>query len=80
MRIPPNKGKSRIWNYETVAILRRLYPTTPAQDIADIIGCSDTTVHYKAKQLGIKRVPSFHRNNFIGRYTGKGHYKDPEDL
>ena len=74
------KGTTRIWNHKAVAILRRLYPTTPSQDIADVIGCSDATVLHKAKELGLQRDPSFHRNNFIGRYTGKGHYKDPEDL
>lgn len=69
------KGTSRIWNEEAVATLRRLFPSTPAQDIADVIGCSDCTVLHKARELGLKRDPSFHRNNFIGRYTGRGRYK-----
>jgi hypothetical protein len=69
------KGTSRIWTHEAVDTLRRLYPTTPSQDIADVIGCSDCTVLCKAKELGLQRDPSFHRNNFIGRYTGRGRYK-----
>lgn len=69
------KGTSRIWNEESVATLRRLFPSTPAQDIADVIGCSDCTVLHKARELGLQRDPSFHRNNFIGRYTGRGRYK-----
>ena len=66
---------SKFWNERTVAILRELYPTTPAVDIADVIGCSDTTILYKARKLGLKRDPSFQRNNFIGRYVKKGRYK-----
>jgi len=71
--------ETKIWNEERDAILRELYPTTPAVDIAEMFGCSDTAVSYRAKKLGLQRDPSFCRNNFIGRYTGKGHYK-PEDL
>ena len=69
------KGTSRIWTEEAVVTLRRLFPSTPAQDIADVIGCSDCTVLHKARELGLQRDPSFHRNNFIGRYTGRGRYK-----
>lgn len=69
------RGTSRIWTEEAVATLRRLFPSTPAQDIADVIGCSDATVLHKAKELGLQRAPSFHRSNFIGRYTGRGRYK-----
>lgn len=68
------KGSSRIWTDEAIATLRRLFPTTPSQDIADMVGCSDCSVLKKATQLGLQRDPSFHRNNFIGRYTGKGRY------
>lgn len=69
------KGETKVWTDEAVETLRRLYPTTPANDIADVIGCSDDTVRVKAKQLGLQRDPSFHRNNFIGRYVKKGKYK-----
>lgn len=69
------KGTSRIWTEEAIATLRRLFPNTPAQDIADMIGCSDCTVLHKAMELGLQRDPSFHRNNFIGRYTKRGRYK-----
>lgn len=64
-----------IWTAEKLEILRDLYPTTPANDIADRIGCSDCTVLKKAKELGLKRDPSFDRNHFIGRYTrNRGKY------
>ena len=69
------KGSSTIWNDQTLTILRQLYPTTPANDIAEVIGCSDCTVLNKAKELGLQRDKSFHRNNFIGRYVGRGRYK-----
>lgn len=69
------KGTSKIWTQEAVATLRRLFPNTPSQDIADEIGCSDSTVLYKARELGLKRNPDYHRNNFIGRYTGRGRYR-----
>ena len=66
----------KIWTEANIAILRDLYPTTPANDIADKIGCSDATVLLKAKELGLKRDPSFDSHNFIGRYTrNRGKYK-----
>ena len=73
------KESTRIWNDQNIATLKELFPTTPSQDIADIIGCSDCTVLHKAKELGLKRDPSYSRFNFIGRYTGRGRYrKTPE--
>jgi len=75
MRVRGSTFPSRIWNEETIATLRRLFPTTPATDIAEQLHCSSTAVLYMARKLGIERDPSFHRNNFIGRYTGRGRYK-----
>ena len=57
------------WTDERLKILQEMYPTMPANDIADIIGCSDCTVLRKARELGLKRDPSFDSHNFIGRYT-----------
>ena len=63
------------WTWERLETLRELYPTTPANDIALLIGCSDSTVINKAKKLGLKRDPSFSSHNFIGRYTkNRGKY------
>lgn len=72
-------GSTRIWNEHNLATLKELFPTTPSQDIADIIGCSDCTVLQKAKELGLKRDPSYNRNNFIGRYTGRGRYRKTQN-
>lgn len=70
------RGTSRIWNDQTIALLREMYPTTPAQDIADVIGCSDCSVTKKAHELGLKRDPTYHRNNFVYRFTHKGRYRN----
>ena len=56
------------WTDEKLAILRRLYPTTPAVDLVDMIGCTDSTIHKKARELGIKRDLSFHVSKYYGRY------------
>ena len=70
------KGISTIWTDENIDILIRLWPSTPSNDIADVIGCSDCTVQKKAHELGLQRDKSFHRNNFVGRYVHKGRYKE----
>ena len=75
------KWKSTIWTNENLNILREMYPTTPANDIAKVIGCSDCTVLNKAHELGLQRDPSFNRNNFIGRYTmRRGKYNIYKEL
>ena len=60
------------WTDEKLAYLREHYPTDSADDIADVIGCSDSTVSYKAKQLGLEKSPDFHTWNYIGRYVKRG--------
>ena len=65
---------SKIWTARTLAILRRLYPTFTSGDIADVIGCSDTTVRNKAHELGLQKDPSFKPTDYAGRYCGK---RDP---
>lgn len=64
-------SKSAIWTKENLRILRKMYPTFPSGDIADVIGCSDAYVNIKAKQLGLKKDPEFRTNDFYGRYTKK---------
>ena len=56
------------WTEDKLDILRRLYPTTPAVDLVDMIGCTDSTIHKKARELGIKRDPSFRVSKYYGRY------------
>ena len=64
-------GTSRIWTEEAVATLRRLFPTKPSNDIADIIGCSDCAVRVKAKQLGLKKVEGWSIDQFRNRWINK---------
>lgn len=60
------------WTDDMVAYLREHWPTGTAFDIAQVLGCSETTVSKKAKRLGIAKDPSFKRTNFIGRYVKRG--------
>ena len=60
------------WTEEKLAYLREHYPTDSADDIADVLGCSDSTVSYKAKSLGLEKSPDFHKWNYIGRYVKRG--------
>ena len=43
-----------------------------ADDIADVLGCSDSTISCKAKQLGLEKSHDFHKWNYIGRYVKSG--------
>ena len=63
------------WTEEKLQYIREHYPTETAQDIADVIGCSDCTVNVKAKDLGVSKAPSFRKSNFIGRYVKRGKIK-----
>lgn len=64
-------ARQTIWNDEKIAMLRELFPTMPAGDIGDRFGCTGACVLLKAKELGLKKDPSFHAINYYGRYTGK---------
>ena len=59
------------WTEEKLQYLREHYPTGTAQEIADVVGCSDTTVNVKARELGIKKAPTFKKSDFHGRYLKK---------
>lgn len=75
MRVQGTKFPTKIWTEQNIEKLRQMFPTMPATDIADEIGCSDSTVLIKARELGLKKDPSWQRNNYIGRFTGRGRYK-----
>ena len=64
-------NKKIIWTESKLQYLIEHYPTDTANDIADVIGCSDFSVSRKAKELGIKKSTDFKRWNFIGRYTNR---------
>ena len=65
-------GKRFEWTDEKIQYLREHYATETADDIADVLGCSDSTVSYKAKALGLEKSPDFHKWNYIGRYVKRG--------
>lgn len=69
------RGRSTIWTEQSIRILREMYPTNCAQDIADVIGCSDCTVNYKAREMGLRKAPGYNRNDYCYRFTRKGRYK-----
>ena len=60
------------WTEEKLQYIREHYPTETAQDIADVIGCSDCTVNVKAKMLGVVKASSFRKSDFHGRYVRRG--------
>lgn len=71
--------KTRIWNEETDAILREMFPHYTMDDIAQRIGCSDTSVSNRAKKLGLKRSQDYNQHVFSGRYTyNKGLFKNSD--
>jgi hypothetical protein len=57
------------WSEDKLEYLRRYFPTTPAIDIADVIGCSYTSVYNKARQLGLKKSPDYSLKDFNYRYV-----------
>ena len=63
------------WTEEKLQYIREHYPTETAQDIADVLGCSDCMVNVKAKKLGVVKAPSFRKSDFQGRYVKKGRLK-----
>lgn len=59
------------WNEERLRYLTEHFPTESADDIADVVGCSNTTVRGKARELGLQKAPDYSTKKYIGRYTGK---------
>jgi hypothetical protein len=58
-----------IWTRKMLATLRRLYPTTPAGDIGDLLGLSAPTVLKKAHELGLERDRFKLSKAYYGRYS-----------
>ena len=60
------------WTEERLQYLIEHFPNECGADIADVIGCSATTVCVKARSLGLKKSPDFHTWNYMGRYVKHG--------
>jgi len=50
------------WSSQMLQLLRDLFPTTPNEELAGIIGVSTRTLIRKARQLGIDKDPQWLRN------------------
>lgn len=60
------------WTEEKLRYLEEHFATDTANDIAEVVGCSDSTVLNKARKLGLEKSPDFHPSHFYGRYVQKG--------
>lgn len=60
----------RIWTKEELDFLKANFSFMSAIDIADHIGCSNTTVSNKARELGLKKNPGWSKNDYHNRYVG----------
>ncbi len=63
--------RKSFWNDENVSVLVKMYPDSPLGDIADVLGCSQTTVGVKAKQMGLKKSPTYDTRRYCYRYVGR---------
>jgi hypothetical protein len=76
-RVKMRRSAAEIWTEANVEILKDMFPTYPAQDIADAIGCCcQDTVRKKARELGLTKADGYSRDNFKYRFTKKGRYKE----
>lgn len=62
------------WTPESLGTLRRLYPDYTAEVVARVIGCGQTTVWHKARQLGVRKSAEFLASQQSGRIRrGESH-------
>ena len=68
-----NHGHRRIqWTDEQLDYMRKHFPTEPAGDIADVLGCSSVTVGNLARSMGLKKSPDFRKSDYTNRYVQRG--------
>lgn len=67
------QGHKRIqWTDEQLDYMRKHFPTEPAVDIADVLGCSSTTVINLARSMGLEKSPDFRKSDYANRYVLRG--------
>lgn len=76
------------WSQYSIYLLKRYYPTTGCDDIAEMLGFSPMTVKRKAWELGLKKDLNFRRernrrtlkmaNLYSRLYGNKGEFKKGE--
>ena len=74
---PISKNRNRReWSRKEISFLKRSFGTMPATDLADVFGCSSPTVLRKAKELGLRKDPSWDRHDYHNRYVGSYRFRD----
>jgi hypothetical protein len=70
-------GKKMVrWTKGQITTLRRMYPDSTLQDIAEATGQSVGAVYKKARLLGLQKSPEYNPHAFYGRYVKKGKYSE----
>lgn len=64
-------GNRRVWSEEEIRILRETFADEAAVDIGDRLGVSAPCVLAKARELGLRKSPSFNVYRYHGRYTNR---------
>lgn len=57
------------WTSGNIEIVKRLYPTTKTEIIAEKVGCNLSIVYKKARFLGLKKTEEFFKSDECGRLT-----------
>lgn len=65
-------GRRIQWTDEQLDYMRKHFPTEPAVDIADVLGCSNATVGNLARSMGLKKSPDFRKSDYANRYVQRG--------
>ena len=63
IREPQEQGAPIEWTPEMLETLRREFPTALNQDLGRKLGVSQTTLHRKARELKLKKVPDHRERN-----------------
>lgn len=71
------KGIKTRWTYDMLFMLRKYFPCTDTNEVADMCGVSVRTVWRKAVELGLKKDPRWieeknRRGHFYARIANKG--------
>lgn len=67
---PDDVSRRRFWTTHEVALLERLYPNLATVDVAARLDRALSSVHYKAKALGVKKSKAFLTGPLSGRLNG----------
>lgn len=54
-----NRGRKIFWTGQMLADLKEFFPVTENPEMADMLGVSESTMHRKARELGLKKDPDY---------------------